>query len=374
MVHCPKCGKGSPEDFAYCVYCGTQLRDIDEQETLWGGEEEEPAPEERPREELPPVASIGFGQAIRNFFQNYANFKGRATRAEFWLVYLFQAIVEYGLAMLFFVPMILASLLGSEEMIAAMILAMTILLLLWSLGTLIPWLALYWRRLHDLGMSGANYFIGMVPLVGPILLIVWLCMASDGDNKYGPRRTAEALATLSGPEARELTMPEPRTSQSVPGMVQPIPRKEMRQAPVARIGFGEALGRFFNSYICFSGRASRAEFWYVCLFHGLVSLVLLLIYAAVLLLIQSDWAAESAASVFAILGAVYFLLMLFPQLSLCWRRLHDTGKSGAFFFIVLVPLVGGIFLIIQLCFSSDGDNKYGPRRTAEVLAAEQAGE
>lgn len=196
MAHCPKCGKGNPEDFAYCVYCGTQLREIDEQEqkALQAWEEEVSVPEVRSKEELPPVATIGFGRAIRSFFKNYANFKGRATRAEFWLVYLFQAIVEYGLAILFSVPMILAALLEAEELVMAVTLAMMIPLLLWRLGTLIPWLALYWRRLHDLGMSGANYFIGMVPLVGPILMIVWLCMASDGDNKYGPRRTAEVLA------------------------------------------------------------------------------------------------------------------------------------------------------------------------------------
>ena len=48
-----------------------------------------------------------------------------------------------------------------------------------SLGTLIPSLALVWRRLHDTNRSGAYYFLGLIPIAGPIILLVFLASASN---------------------------------------------------------------------------------------------------------------------------------------------------------------------------------------------------
>ena len=60
---------------------------------------------------------------------------------------------------------------------------------LFALGTLIPNLAISWRRLHDIGKSGGWWFLAFVPLVGAIVLLVFYCTDSAPDNQYGPRRT-----------------------------------------------------------------------------------------------------------------------------------------------------------------------------------------
>jgi uncharacterized membrane protein YhaH (DUF805 family) len=56
------------------------------------------------------------------------------------------------------------------------------------LGTFIPSLAVLWRRLHDIGKSGGFFFIALIPIVGAILLIVWLATDSQpAKNQYGPK-------------------------------------------------------------------------------------------------------------------------------------------------------------------------------------------
>lgn len=199
MAHCPKCGKPNPDDFGYCVCCGTQLREISEleQEAIQAWEADVLSPEEREKpapEELPPVGSVGFGEAIAGFFKKYAQFRGRATRAEFWLAYLFMQIIHFAAAVLLVIVMITAFAFLSESQVEFAVFLFMTIYMIWGLMTLIPWLALYWRRLHDTGKSGTYFFMTLIPAVGSIFLIVELCLASDGDNQYGPRRTAEVLA------------------------------------------------------------------------------------------------------------------------------------------------------------------------------------
>ena len=116
-------------------------------------------------------------EAVTSVFNNYANFSGRARRSEYWYFCLFNALVGLVFG-------ILVSL-GKDG--SALQRIFTGLSSLYSLAILVPSLALAWRRLHDIGKSGGNYFWGLVPLVGPILLLVWFCRAGDeGDNAYGP--------------------------------------------------------------------------------------------------------------------------------------------------------------------------------------------
>ena len=54
------------------------------------------------------------------------------------------------------------------------------------------------------------------------------------------------------------------------------------------------------------------------------------------------------------------LAVLCPSLALCFRRLHDIGKSGVWILVSLIPLVGWIWMLILLCKDSDpGANQYG---------------
>ena len=57
---------------------------------------------------------------------------------------------------------------------------------------------------------------------------------------------------------------------------------------------------------------------------------------------------------------MYYLVMFIPSLSLLLRRLHDSGKSGWFLFVILIPIIGWIWLLVLLCSDSEnGPNKWG---------------
>ncbi len=58
---------------------------------------------------------------------------------------------------------------------------------------------------------------------------------------------------------------------------------------------------------------------------------------------------------------IYMVALIIPSLAVLVRRLHDVGKSGGWFFISLIPLIGGIWLFVLLCTDGNpGDNSYGP--------------
>ena len=102
--------------------------------------------------------SLSFGQAVSNVFSHYADFTGRARRSEYWWFVLLNVILSW-------IPY-----LG----------------MLWGLVAILPGLAVCVRRLHDVGKSGWYYFVVLIPIVGLIMMVVWLCQDSEyGDNKYG---------------------------------------------------------------------------------------------------------------------------------------------------------------------------------------------
>jgi uncharacterized membrane protein YhaH (DUF805 family) len=116
-----------------------------------------------------------FDQAIKRLFSNYATFSGRARRSEFWFAQLFLTLATVSAT-------ILDSVLFGVSMDS-----FGVLYSLFVLGTLIPALAVTWRRLHDMGKSGGFFFIALIPLVGWILIIVWLVTDSQPKaNQYGP--------------------------------------------------------------------------------------------------------------------------------------------------------------------------------------------
>ena len=128
-----------------------------------------------------------FKEAVTHVFQNYANFSGRARRSEYWYFTLFNMIVVAALS---------ALAAASGKGLAIIFRGLTSLV---SLGMFIPGLAVCWRRLHDIGKSGACFFIGLIPIVGAILLIVWYCRDSEpGDNMYGPNPKAVTRSGYAG--------------------------------------------------------------------------------------------------------------------------------------------------------------------------------
>ncbi len=107
----------------------------------------------------------------------------------------------------------------------------------------------------------------------------------------------------------------------------------------------------------FSGRSRRTEYWMFQLFNFLVALALgLLAFGAGALSSEQD-----GFSVFSISIGVFGLVSFIPALSITVRRLHDIGKSGWWYLIAFVPLIGGLVLFVFTLLDSDPDrNEYGP--------------
>ena len=130
------------------------------------------------------------------------------------------------------------------------------------------------------------------------------------------------------------------------------------------MGFADAVKTCFGKYVTFSGRAARSEFWWFVLFF----------YAAFFVLMTVDLAlfgetttatTETSASVssetqFAPLSSLFVLGVLLPYISVAVRRLHDTDRSGWWYWIGLVPLIGLILLIVWFASKgTPGQNRFG---------------
>ena len=110
---------------------------------------------------------------------------------------------------------------------------------------------------------------------------------------------------------------------------------------------------FFRHYADFSGKLSRKQFWMAYLFY-VVSLLPL--YALDMFI------------GFPVLSSVYSLATLVPLIAFVVRRLHDTGKSGWWYLIVVVPLVGVIWLLVLLCRKGETGNVPVKVKTADWVA------
>jgi uncharacterized membrane protein YhaH (DUF805 family) len=108
--------------------------------------------------------------------KNYAGFSGRARRMEYWMFWLISLLITIALSIV--------------DVMGGMSNPMTglgVLSGVYSLAVLIPSLAVAVRRLHDTDRSGWWLLIGLIPLLGLIVLLVFLLMdGTPGDNKYGP--------------------------------------------------------------------------------------------------------------------------------------------------------------------------------------------
>ena len=124
----------------------------------------------------------------------------------------------------------------------------------------------------------------------------------------------------------------------------------------------------FCKYATFDGRARRKEYWYWYLFNLIVGVVI----CAVMMMspaieTQTDNGLGWFGVFIRILGLIYSLGVVIPNLAVTVRRLHDTNRSGWSYFISLVPIIGGILLFIFLVEdSTPGDNQYGPNPKAEL--------
>ena len=118
---------------------------------------------------------MGFAEAVQSCFKQYVGFTGRARRSEYWWFALFGLIVGI-------VANLIDTVLGTMSEDTNVGVLGTIV----SLALLLPTLAVAIRRLHDTSRTGWWILIGLIPIVGWIVLIVFYVQDSHADNQYGP--------------------------------------------------------------------------------------------------------------------------------------------------------------------------------------------
>jgi uncharacterized membrane protein YhaH (DUF805 family) len=142
-MFCPKCGKENPDDVKFCSGCGANTAMVSASVSS---------------------QEINFGKSITICMGKYANFKGRATRPEYWWFYLFVTLLGWGA--------LIVDQSGGVSLIV-------------NLALVLPGLSSVFRRLHDTNRSGWWMLIALT-IIGAIPLYIWL--ASKGDdqaNDYG---------------------------------------------------------------------------------------------------------------------------------------------------------------------------------------------
>lgn len=146
---------------------------------------------------------VGFKDAVHLYFEGYTDFKGRASRAEFWWPVLFKLMV----VIVLLIPVTIAGALSSSSGPGPLMVFAALPLIVFLLAVFIPDIALFVRRLHDLNLTGWIYlglfialFLPVLNMISMIAQIVVACIPSKkGPNKYGDIPPQK----LSGPVAFE---------------------------------------------------------------------------------------------------------------------------------------------------------------------------
>jgi len=110
--------------------------------------------------------------------------------------------------------------------------------------------------------------------------------------------------------------------------------------------------KVINSYFEFNGRSRRMEYWMFVLINSIISVFCILLDS----MLGTVWSIGY--------GPIYIgygLAVFVPGLAVAIRRLHDIGKSGWYYLLFIIPIIGPIWLIILFVTEGEqGDNKYGP--------------
>jgi uncharacterized membrane protein YhaH (DUF805 family) len=126
-----------------------------------------------------PLYGASAPDAVIRFFRKYATFSGRASRSEYWWMILVNGVVSN----LFYLLAVLA---GVNDANVAAVIALG-LLIVWTLATLDPGVALVVRRLHDANYSGWMALLGLIPLAGGIVLLVFVLMGPKPEGQQFDR-------------------------------------------------------------------------------------------------------------------------------------------------------------------------------------------
>ena len=112
-----------------------------------------------------------------------------------------------------------------------------------------------------------------------------------------------------------------------------------------------------DNYANFSGRARRKEYWMFVLVQAIVMIGLMILDSVLGL----DFELQGISLGYGYLYLIGLIVHFIPSLAVLVRRLHDVGKSGWFYFIFLIPLIGVLWLLVLYCTEGQKqDNKWGP--------------
>lgn len=127
-----------------------------------------------------------------------------------------------------------------------------------------------------------------------------------------------------------------------------------------------AYKSMFKKYAQFNGRSRRSEYWFAGLANFIVIMIFYLIMFIPMMVDITNYGEPSGATagvmgIGGLLIFVYAIAVLVPSLALSVRRLHDTGRSGWFLLLNLIPYIGGIIIFVFTVLDSQpGPNQYGP--------------
>jgi len=105
------------------------------------------------------------------------------------------------------------------------------------------------------------------------------------------------------------------------------------------------LDIFKNNYANFSGRARRQKYWLFFLVNISVFIGFSFLYEFLNDILDVEF--------FNYLSVIFLLVIVIPHFAVTTRRLHDIGKSGGYYFVAFIPVIGRLWLLILLCTEGD---------------------
>ncbi|HEX6982480.1 MAG TPA: DUF805 domain-containing protein [Balneolaceae bacterium] len=121
--------------------------------------------------------------------------------------------------------------------------------------------------------------------------------------------------------------------------------------------------KVLKDYAEFEGRARRKEYWMFTLINSLIGIAFGLVTV-----ISGNAGGEAAINIFMILYIIYTFAVFVPSLAVSVRRLHDTGRTGWWLLIGLIPFIGPIIILVFMVLDSNQDeNQYGANPKAATV-------
>jgi len=118
-----------------------------------------------------------------------------------------------------------------------------------------------------------------------------------------------------------------------------------------------------NLLFSFKGRLNRAKWWLINIGVIVVeTIVFAILFGGTAMMADPDQAMAAMSGVNAVIAVIVFVIVLWITISIGVRRFHDRNKSGWWVLIALVPVIGGLWYLIECGFlrGTAGPNNYGP--------------